>query len=180
MKFAKYSQILTACSLALLLTACANQVSEINTEHNEAVKARVNLALAYLEQGNFPKAKANIDKAIAHNQLHYLPYSALGFYYQQTGDNENARQSYQTALKLSDNRPDVRNNYGAFLCREGDFTQAYQQFEQALHSNQPYYYEADTLENIVICAKQEGNEMKAVENLQKLAKLDEARAKKLH
>ncbi|HHW7507163.1 TPA: type IV pilus biogenesis/stability protein PilW [Mannheimia haemolytica] len=177
--FAKFFPKMTACILLFLLAACSSlppSSPEVEFNRSEAVKARINLALAYLDQNDFPKAKQNIDKALAHDEKDYLPYSVLAYYYQQTGDAENAEKAYQTALKLSQNRPDVLNNYGTFLCKQGQFQQAYQQFEQAVKSKAPYYHQADSLENMVLCAKKEPNPQKIAETLTELEKLDKPRA----
>lgn len=178
MNFATFSKILTACFVFFLAGCTASQV---NPEFNrsEALKARVNLALAYLEQKDYPKAKENIDKAITHDGNDYLPYSVLAYYYQQTGDISHSQEAYKKALKLSQNSPDVLNNYGTFLCKQGQFTQAYQQFEQAIQSQQAYYHQADTLENIILCAKSEPNSQKFNEAFAQLEKLDKIRADKL-
>jgi len=175
MKFAIFSKILTACAV-LFLAGCVSSQIDPEFNHSEALKARINLALAYLEQQDYPKAKENIDKAIAHDRNDYLPYSVLAYYYQQTGDVANSQKAYQKALKLSQNRPDVLNNYGTFLCKQGQFQQAYQQFEQAVKSPEPYYHQADSLENIVLCAKAEPNQAKMQQALAQLEKLDQARA----
>lgn len=177
--FAKFLRKITACMAIVLLAACSSQQessSEPEFNRSEAVKARINLALAYLEQNDFPKAKQNIDKALAHDGKDYLPYSVLAYYYQQTGEVENAEKAYQQALNLSENRPDVLNNYGTFLCKQGQFQQAYQQFEQAVKSPKTYYHQADSLENIILCAKKEPNPQKVNETLTQLEKLDKARA----
>lgn len=177
--FARFLKNLTACGVAILLVACSSiQPSSSDTEFNraEAVKARINLALAYLAQNDYPKAKQNIDKALAHDTKDYLPYSVLAYYYQQTGDVEKAEEAYQKALRLSNHRPDVQNNYGTFLCKQGRFKQAYQQFEMAVKSQQPYYHQADSLENIILCAKKEPNLQKVMETLTELEKLDKSRA----
>lgn len=177
--FAKFFSKITACIILFLLAACSSRFqpsSDAEFNRSEAVKARINLALAYLEQSNFPKAKQNIDRALIHDEKDYLPYSVLAYYYQKTGDTENAEKSYQTALNLSKNRPDVLNNYGTFLCKQGQFQQAYHQFEQAVESEAPYYHQADTLENIILCAKKEPNLNKITETLTKLEKLDKQRA----
>ncbi|ASU15102.1 type IV pilus biogenesis/stability protein PilW [Actinobacillus pleuropneumoniae] len=178
MNLAKFLRNLTACMLLSVLFGCSSQLPTSQTTFNrsEAVKARINLALAYLDQHDLPKAKENIDKALSHDQNDYLPHSVLAYYYQQIGDQVHAEQAYQQALKSSDNRPDVLNNYGTFLCKQAKFDQAYQQFEQAVKSEQPYYHQADSLENIVLCAKQEPNLAKVNEALSQLEKLDKARA----
>ncbi len=186
MTFAKFFRNLTACSVVLWLVACANQTTQVDFNRSEAVKARINLALAYLEQSDFPKAKENIDKALEHDVKDYLPHSVLAYYYQQTGDNQKAEEAYQQALKLSKTqsknnqvRPDVLNNYGTFLCKQKQFDKAYQQFETALTSQEAYYNQADTLENIALCANMEKNVAKRNEALEALAKLDQTRADKL-
>ena len=186
MTFAKFFRNLTACSVALWLVACSNQTAQVDFNRSEAVKARINLALAYLEQSDFPKAKENIDKALEHDAKDYLPHSVLAYYYQQTGDSQKAEETYQQALELSKTqsksnqvRPDVLNNYGTFLCKQKQFDKAYQQFETALTSQEAYYNQADTLENIALCANMEKNVAKQNEALEALAKLDQTRADKL-
>ncbi|RGE47510.1 fimbrial protein [Mannheimia granulomatis] len=177
--FAKFFRKMTACVAIVLLAACSSSQessSEVEFNRSEAVKARINLALAYLDQNDFPKAKQNIDKALAHDEKDYLPYSVLAYYYQQTGDVANAEKAYQQALNLSKSRPDVLNNYGTFLCKQGQFQQAYQQFEKAIQSPKPYYHQADSLENIILCAKKEPNPQKVAETLTQLEKLDSPRA----
>lgn len=190
MNFAKFFPKITACIAILGLSACVSQTSPDQSlsdfNRSEAVKARVNLALAYLEQNDLPKAKQNIDKALEHDRNDYLPHSVLAYYYQQIGDISQAENAYQTALSLSEKqsnekqpRPDVLNNYGTFLCKQGKFEQAYSQFEQALKSQQPYYHQADTLENIVLCAMQNQDRLKKENALQQLQHLDPARYLKL-
>ena len=186
MTFAKFFRNLTTCSVALWLVACSNQTAQVDFNRSEAVKARINLALAYLEQSDFPKAKENIDKALEHDAKDYLPHSVLAYYYQQTGDSQKAEETYQQALELSKTqsknnqvRPDVLNNYGTFLCKQKQFDKAYQQFETALTSQEAYYNQADTLENIALCANMEKNVAKQNEALEALAKLDQTRADKL-
>ncbi len=73
----------------------------------------------------------------------------------------------------------VDNNYGTFLCKQGQFQQAYSQFEQALQSKHAYYHQADTLENIILCAKSEPNSQKFNEAFAQLEKLDKIKADKL-
>lgn len=176
MFFAKFCRFLTACCALMLLNACTSNVPPTEFDRTEAVKARINLALAYLEQQDFPKAKENIDKALAHDSRDYLPHSVLGYYYQQLNQTDKAEESYQIALKLSRLKPDVLNNYGTFLCKQQKFEQAFSQFEQALTSSERYYHQADTLENIALCARQAQQRERFNQVLQDLREIDENRA----
>lgn len=78
-------------------------------------------------------------------------HSALAHYYQQQGQIENAFREYEIAVNLNHKQGDVHNNFGTFLCSQKKFEQAQQQFELALNSPN-YYHQADTFENIVLCA----------------------------
>ena len=68
----------------------------------------------------------------------------LRIFYQLQGDTEKAKQAYLQAIKLDDKQGDVYNNFGAFLCGQGEFEQAYSQFNAALAAPN-YYHQADTL-----------------------------------
>ena len=59
MNFAKLSRNLTACMLLSVLFGCSSHspTSQTGFNRSEAVKARINLALAYLDQNNYRKQK---------------------------------------------------------------------------------------------------------------------------
>ena len=186
MQFAKFCRNLTAYLVLLWLVGCTTTTQKSEFQRSQAVEARLKLALAYLEQNDFPKAKQNIDKALSHDQQDYLPHSVLAYYYQQIGENSLAEETYQAAIKMSKTQsqdqspsPDVLNNYGTFLCRQGKFELAYPLFEQALMSKASYYNQADTLENMAICANQQKNAKLQYQALAQLAKQAPERAEQL-
>ncbi|MDO4626363.1 MAG: type IV pilus biogenesis/stability protein PilW [Pasteurellaceae bacterium] len=161
-----------------LLSACVSQTSQIDFDKQQAAKARIELGLGYLNQQNFAQAKLNLDKAFHYDPNYYLVHSALAYYYQQRGDIANARAAYQKAIELDDKQGDSHNNYATFLCGQQEYAAAYQQFDLALQL--PHYYrQADTLENIVLCAKTQPNKKRYQESLQKLSQLDAKRATQL-
>lgn len=183
MRFAKWGRNLTACIIICWIVGCSSPSSIGRIGHSEAVKARLELALAYLAEAHYAKAKENIDRAMMHDSQDYLPYSVLAYYYQSLNEYDKADKAYQMALKLSQKQshsqkasPDVLNNYGTFLCKLGQFDKSYRLFEQALQSELPYYAQVETLENFIKCATQAGRMDLVKANLAKLAVLDKNRA----
>ncbi|OOF49610.1 type IV pilus biogenesis/stability protein PilW [Rodentibacter trehalosifermentans] len=170
--------ILSAVIFPLVFSACVSHPLSSNFNQQQAAKARVELALGYLQQNNFPLAKQNLDKALTHDPNYYLVYSAMAHFYQLQGEVEAARKAYLQAIKLDDKQGDTHNNFGTFLCAQGEFQQAYEEFERALHS--PHYYrQADTYENMALCAKA-SNQMSIYQQaLDRLRQLDTVRAEKL-
>jgi len=105
-------------------------------------------------------------------------HSAFAHFYQLQGDTEKAQQAYLQAIKLDDKQGDVYNNFGAFLCGQGEFEQAYSQFNAALAAPN-YYHQADTYENIALCAFAGKQTDVYQQALDKLRQVDPSRAEKL-
>ena len=166
--------ILSAVIFPFVFSACVSQ-SSVDFNKQQAAKARVELALGYLQQEDFVQAKLNLDKALEHDDRYYLVHSALAHFYQLQGDTEKAKQAYLQAIKLDDKQGDVYNNFGAFLCGQGEFEQAYSQFNAAPN----YYHQADTYENIALCAFAGKQTNVYQQALEKLRQVDLSRAEKL-
>ena len=173
----KTVKFLTAL-FSLFLSACVSQTDVADFDKQQAAKARVDLGLAYLTQNNKEQAKLNLDKALSYAPDYYLVHSALAYFYQQQGNLEQARKSYTTAIKLDKKQGDSFNNYGTFLCMQGEFGNAYEQFKQALNSPN-YYHQADTYENMALCAQAEKNQTLYLESVAQLEKIDPSRAQKI-
>ncbi|HHF6956155.1 TPA: type IV pilus biogenesis/stability protein PilW [Haemophilus influenzae] len=145
------SKQLSAVIFPFIFSACVSQ-SASSLNHQAAAKARVELALSYLQQNNPQLAKINLDKALQHDKNYYLVRSALAHYYQQQGEIENAHREYEIAQ---------------------------QQFELALNSPN-YYHQADTFENIVLCAYSAQKMDIYQQTLEKLRQIDGKRAEKFN
>ena len=169
----KYATIVAV----FLLSACVTQ-HHLDFDKQQAAKARVELALGYLQQNDLVQAKLNLDRALVHAPNYYLVHSALAHFYRLQGDNENARREFNQALKMDASHGDGHNNYGAFLCAQGEYEKAFEQFNQALISAN-YYHQTDTLENMTLCAQAAGQQERYQESFNKLQKMDVARAQKL-
>ncbi|MFZ7175108.1 type IV pilus biogenesis/stability protein PilW [[Pasteurella] aerogenes] len=162
----------------LLLAACVSQAPQQDFDKQEAAKARVELGLGYLVQQQVSQAKLNLDKALSYAPEYYLVHSALAYYHQMQSEVEQAEQAYQTAIKLDKNQGDTFNNYGTFLCSHGRFDEAYQQFQSALDTPN-YYHQAETYENIALCALSAQDIPRFQQNLALLEKVSPQRAASL-
>lgn len=172
-------RVISAVIFSFVLLGCVSQPLSIEGEKKQrAAQARVELALNYLSQHQFELAKLNLDKALAHDDQYYLVYSAWAYFYQLQGEVESARQAYLTAIRLDPTQGNLHNNFGAFLCSQGEYEQAFAQFEQALNAPN-YYAQGDTYENIALCAFALNQVETSQQALQSLQKLDAERAKKL-
>ncbi len=71
--------ILSAVYFPFVFSACVSQ-SSVDFNKQQAAKARVELALGYLQQEDFVQAKLNLDKAFEHDERYYLVHSALAHF----------------------------------------------------------------------------------------------------
>ena len=128
--------------------------------------ARLELGLAYLEQGNRPKAYENLVLAQQQAPLNYRSYLALAYYYQTINNAQQTEQAYKRALSIAPNNGDVLNNWGTYLCSQGDYVAADKQFNKALQ--QPQYLQvANSYENAGLCAQKNKEVIQAHHYFQK-------------
>ncbi|MBE2894036.1 tetratricopeptide repeat protein [Spirabiliibacterium falconis] len=161
---------------SLLLVGCATQLEQGNNQAKAYARAQV--ALGYMQQHQYDAAKQNIDKAHEVDPDYYLPYLLSAHYYQQTGNVEQAEHFYQQAMEKDPTQGDIYNNYGAFLCQQAYFSQAFAMFDKAL-AQKEYYKAAQTLENTALCANLAHDLPRQQQALEKLKKLNPERARQL-
>ncbi len=159
----------------IVLSGCVTETTIIgkNSERQEnsidsanASKTRIELGMGYLNKGQMAPAKFNFEKAIELSPNSADAYLAMAYYYQMVGDKNSAETTYKKLLSGHGNNPDVLNNYGAFLCRNGNYADADEMFMRAVA--QPHYLKMDdSYENAGICALQAGQKTKAIEYYRK-------------
>lgn len=158
-------QALIATSCLLLLSACVTIHTDervtLNISSQEKAEARIELGIGYLQQGNLAKARENFEKALQHTPDYYRAQLSLAHYHQQVGEYQYAENLYRKTLALHPNNGNVLNNYGTFLCKQGNFTAAEGYFKQAI--KQPRYYSISaSYENAAFCAIKSGDINKAM------------------
>lgn len=140
--------------ICLQLCSCAASHQPINTEQDAQTKVaeiNIELGLKYLQMKNFQRAKQKLLSALEENPKLPEANYAMAYFYEATGDNQQADQYYLHAISLAPNRGDVQNNYGTFLCRTGKYRLAIKHFELATR-DRDYLDTASAYENAGWCA----------------------------
>lgn len=154
---------------SIVLGGCVTHTQkEMRFNRVEASKARLELALGYLNVKDFTQSKRNLDKALAYTPNDAMVLAVYAYFYQVQGRDKDADIFYQKALKQQTNhKGEIQHNYGIFLCQIGRYSEAFKQFEQAL--DQPnYYHQKEAYQNIILCAKQAGQPQMAEKYQQRL------------
>ncbi|WP_153447638.1 type IV pilus biogenesis/stability protein PilW [Vibrio algicola] len=166
-------------SVVSFLTGCVTVTDNPKMGKFDNIKAsegRISLGLGYLEDNHMVKARENLEMAVQYAPTYYRALNSLAYYYQRVGEPELAEDAYEKALKSSPKNGDVLNNYGAFLCRQGDYKKADEYFNRAIE--QPYYYlVAASYENAGLCALKSGDKDKASNYFSRALAHDPDRAK---
>lgn len=140
----------------LMLQAChssddKDDVVSNKTDLNKAATFNVQLGLGYLKQGDRPRAKKKLLTAMAQEPNSPDVNAALAYYFEHTSENDQAKKYYLKAISLSANSGTQLNNYGTFLCRQGDFKNAEVFFLKAV-KDENYVHTSGAYENAGLCA----------------------------
>ncbi|MEH0876548.1 type IV pilus biogenesis/stability protein PilW [Pectobacterium cacticida] len=160
----------------LLLVGCASPPRI--TADSAVVQTRLRLGLAYLAANQLDSARQNLMKAVAMAPQDYRTQLGMALYEQQIGEERLAEQRYQLLLNTAPENGSVLNNYGAFLCRLGQYVAAQRQFSAA--AKLPDYLQvADALENAGYCFFKAGQADKALDLLSRALKYDPTKGRVL-
>ena len=141
---------------ALFLSAC----STTGVKSKEASNYNSDLGIRYLQKGRLNLANEKLLKALEQD-----PNSAQSNHYyailqQKLGNNEEAGLYFLKSINLKPKDPEIRNNYGSFLCDTGRPQAAVKQFTAAI--NDPLYRTPEfAYTNAGICLRKTNNDEKA-------------------
>lgn len=171
------SKLLSIVLLMSALAACTTEtVSDDGAGKNikQASSINVQLGLQYLNQGSISRAKQKLLLAVRQNAS-AQSYGAIAYFYERTSEIDNAQQFYLKAISEAPEAGAGHNNYGAFLCRQGQYQQAEQQFQQAV-ADPNYLNDAGAYENAGLCALLIPDQAKAVSYFKQALKQNPRRA----
>jgi type IV pilus assembly protein PilF len=145
---------------ALLLAACASggpgkgdlKTASDQTAIEKRAAIRLQLAVGYFQDGKYEIALDEVKQAIAINPQLADAYGVRALIYAAMGEPALADDSFQRALKLAPNSPDLANNYGSFLCNAGGKPAAAIPYFDAALKNPHYQSPVSALVNAGNCS----------------------------
>lgn len=102
-----------------LAAACATTEDKKSVEAN-AADIYFQLGVRYLNLNKLEVAKENLQRAIELDSKNAPALNALAFLNEKLGKIDEARAYYQKAISLTPEDLGVKNNYGRFLCEQGE------------------------------------------------------------
>ncbi len=123
----------------------------------KTLKARLDLALAYLERGRVDVALEELDRARAVDADHPLVFYVAGLAQLALGNSEQALAALQAALARAPNDPDLLFSVGSLLCERDERANGLSLLIRA--ATNPYYpRRGRAYANAAWCAWQSGHE----------------------
>jgi type IV pilus assembly protein PilF len=127
----------------LLLAGCAGDpgptresgqiVGEVGEPRNRA-RLHTELAALYFGRGNMNVALEELRAAVRADSNYAPAHSMFGLVYMELKENRLAEDSFERALRLSPNEPDINHNYGWFLCHSKRESESIRYFLQAIRN----------------------------------------------
>ncbi|MFN2646515.1 MAG: type IV pilus biogenesis/stability protein PilW [Burkholderiales bacterium] len=169
-----------AAAIALLLASCAGREgpgSDADTiagdpgEPRNRARVHTELASVYYQRGSMGIALDELRQATAADSSYAPAYGLYGLVYMGLKENANAEESFERALRLSPNDPDINHNYGWFLCQNGREKEAVRHFVQAV-KNPLYAAPSRSYSAAGLCSLRANNTKDAEEFFQRALKVD--------
>ncbi len=134
----------------LLLAGCVTESSggiPPPAAADERVRAQLDLARAYLEQGDLNRTRFALEKALEIEPRAVEAHVLSAVLFQAENEYELAEMHYKTALRLEPRNAQALNNYGAFLYSRGRYDDAVVQLSE-LVKDTGYRARAQAFENL--------------------------------
>lgn len=127
---------LSACGTTTPSRDASGARSRVGAEPSPA-EINVSLGQGYLAQGKLEIAMDKLQRALELDPKLPSAHTVIALIYERIGDRANAEIHYRRAVQLAPKSGATNNNYGTFLCAEGNYAEADKYFERAL--TVPFY-----------------------------------------
>lgn len=127
------AKILQVALSILLLTACSQSQKKPDgmsppTRAQQASRINTELGAGYLRRGSYELALQKLQKAVAFDPNNTQALSSLAILYEQINKTADAEKYHRLAIKADPDDAAAQNNYGAFLCKIGEYKSAEKHF----------------------------------------------------
>ena len=144
---------------------------EARSDSQQRAKVHTELGALYLQDDNLAVALDEARIALSADPNYAPAYSLMGLTYMQMRENASAEQSFEQALRIAPNDPEINNNYGWFLCQTGREQRSLSYFNVAINS--PLYDTPEmSLTNAGICLLRLKNDEGAEDYFMRALKFD--------
>ena len=175
------SSLLVTLAAAALLAGCASTKSDkpsFPSRYESPKEAKrpeptpdleriallnLQLASAYYANGQFETAYGVIARAHAAEPQNAQVLTLRALIEAELRDDVQAQQSFQKALNLAPQDPDIRHNWGVYLCKKGQVAESIEQFKLAL-AVPTYQRQPNTLSAMGDCLARMGRDSEALQN----------------
>lgn len=156
----------------LLLGACVT-TSERSGSVDPVGAARDNVQLGahYLQLGDLQTAKEKLSKAEQQDPKNPDVYRVQAVLYELLNQPKEASRSYQKAMGLAPDSPELINTYGAFLCKQGEVDKALPLFDKVM-SDKLYQQPWVAATNAAVCLRGEKRDSDAQRYLERAVALN--------
>jgi len=131
------------CLALALLAGCAGDqgptresgqiIGETGDPRNRA-RLHTELGALYFGRGNMDVALEELRAAVRADSNYAPAHSVFGLVYMELKENRLAEDSFERALRLSPNEPEINHNYGWFLCQNKREEESIRYFLQAIRN----------------------------------------------
>ena len=142
-----------------------------STDPRNRARLRTELASLYYSRGSMNIALEELRLAIAADPNFATAHGMFGLVYMELRENALAQASFERALSLSPDDPDINHNYGWFLCQTGKEAESNEYFLRALR-NPLYATPARSWSAAGTCELRRGNLREADGFLQRALAID--------
>ena len=169
-----------AAFLFLLIAGCTPlssggqselKTSSDTTELQRRASIRLQLAVGYYHERQWSVALDEIKQALVIEPNNADAYSVRAMIYMEMGETNLADENFKRAMSISPNSPDLSNNYGWFLCQNGQEARSITYFEAAFN-NRTYQSPAKALNNAGVCSMKMKDNKAAEEYFSQAFKMD--------
>jgi type IV pilus assembly protein PilF len=142
-----------------------------STDPRNRARIRTELASLYYARGSMSVALEELRLAIAADPNFATAHGMFGLVYMELRENALAQGSFERALSLSPDDPDINHNYGWFLCQTGREAESAAYFLRALR-NPLYANPARSWTAAGTCTLRRGNLREADDYLRRALGID--------